>query len=168
MRPKQTYLCSGRKAIFCLYLLLLFSLQAHAQLSKRIYRTEVLYDTLVANNNRDFLYNNVTITNLTSDSISVFITITAPDGWQLTTQKVITVSLPANQNTIVPLRLLPSKSISAKWETVKIEYRLNSGMETLLDTFRVRVQEFTKFKARMETPVMYWVLTRKISRSRYM
>ncbi len=95
------------------------------------------------------MYNNVTITNLTSDSISIFLTISMPKGWTLTTQKVITVSLPANQNTIVNIRMLPSQSITANWETVKLEYRLNKGMETLTDTFRVKVQEFMKFKAKL-------------------
>lgn len=128
------------------------SVSAKGQLSSRIYRTKVLYDTLKANNNRDFLYNNVTITNLTSDSISVFIKITMPEGWTLTTQKVLTVSLPAYQNTIVNLRLLASKSKTAAWQKVKLEYRLNTGLETLEDTFRVKVEEFTKFKARLELP----------------
>lgn len=134
--------------------LLLVYTGAWAQLSNRIYRTKVLYDTLVANNTRDFLYNNINITNLTNDSISVLITVTTPEGWNLTTQKVITVALPANQNTIVNLRLVAAQSTSAGWETVKIEYRLNQGMETLTDTFRVKVQEFTKFKARLPMPVM--------------
>src|SRR5690606_385580 len=80
--------------------------------------------------------------------------ITMPEGWELTTQKVLTVSLPPNQNTIVNLRLLPSKSVSANWENVVLEYRLNQGIEALTDTFRVRVQEFTKFKAFLPLPNM--------------
>lgn len=154
IKTKQTYIANSGKIIFCLLLQLLIYTSADAQLSKRIYRTSVLNDTLVANNNRDFLYNNINITNLTNDSISILITINVPDGWTITTQKLITVSLPANQNTIVNLRLLPSQSITSDWQTVKIEYRLNQGMETLLDTFRVKVQEFTKFKARLPMPVV--------------
>ena len=152
MTLKQTYQCRGSILLFCLLPLLLFSLTTQAQLSKRIYRTALLKDTLIANNNRDFLYNNVNITNLTADSISLLVNIKMPDGWELTTQKVLTVSLPPNQNTIVNLRLLPSKSVSANWENVVLEYRLNQGMETLADTFRVKVQEFTKFKAVLLTP----------------
>lgn len=151
MIPEQTYRSLGRMLI-CLIMTWLCSFNASAQLSKRIYRTEVLYDTLVADNNRDFMYNNVTITNLTSDSISVLVTINPPKGWELTTQKILTVSLPAFQNSIVSIRLLPSKSISASWEKVNIEYRLNQGAETLSDTFRVRVEEFTKFKAKLLMP----------------
>ncbi len=152
MTLKQTYKCRSRILLFCLLPLLLFSLHTQAQLSKRIYRTQLLNDTLIANNNRDFLYNNVNITNLTADSISILLTINMPQGWELTTQKIMTVSLPPNQNTIVNLRLLPSKSVSANWENVVLEYRLNQGMETLADTFRVKVQEFTKFKAVLLTP----------------
>lgn len=154
MTLKQTYKCRGSILLFCLLPVLLFSLQANAQLSKRIYRTALLKDTLIANNNRDFLYNNVNITNLTADSISLLVNIKMPDGWELTTQKVLTVSLPPNQNTILNLRLLPSKSVSANWENVVLEYRLNQGMEALTDTFRVKVQEFTKFKAILLLPSM--------------
>lgn len=154
MRFKQTYLWLGSRVFFCLLILLLTTVSADAQLSKRIYRTKILNDTLVADNNRDFLYNNINITNLTNDSISILITITMPEGWTLTTQKILTVSLGGNENTIVSLRVLPSKSISANWEKVNIEYRLNKGIETLTDTFRVKVQEFTKFKARLPLPSM--------------
>lgn len=154
MIPEQTYKGPGIRFIICLTVLFCFSIQAQAQLSKRIYRTKVLSDTLIADNNRDFMYNNITITNLTDDSISVLVTITPPKGWQLTTQKVLTVSLPGNQNSIVSIRMLPSKSLSADWETAKIEYRLNQGAETLTDTFKVKVQEFTKFKARLLMPDM--------------
>ncbi|MCB0700870.1 MAG: carboxypeptidase regulatory-like domain-containing protein [Chitinophagales bacterium] len=98
------------------------------------------------------MYNNITITNLTGDSISVLVTITPPSGWQLTTQKILTVSIPGYQNSVVSMRMLPSKSISAEWEKTSIEYRLNDGLETLSDTFKVRVQEFMKFKARVVTP----------------
>lgn len=152
MTDKQTYLRNNRNLLLCLLVLMLASLTTQAQLSKRIYRTKVLEDTLIANNNRDFLYNNINITNLTDDSISILVTIHMPKGWMTTTQKVLTVSLPANQNTIINLRLLPQQSISADWQTVDIEYRLNKGVETLTDSFRVKVQEFTKFKARLNMP----------------
>lgn len=154
MTKQTTYRRTGRKWLFCLLSLLCISFAAQAQISNRIYRTKVLYDTLVANNNRDFLYNNVNITNLTNDSINILVTISMPEGWTLTTQKVITVNLPANQNTIINLRMLASQSITSGWEKVNIEYRLNQGIETLTDTFRLKVQEFTKFKARLAMPVM--------------
>lgn len=131
---------------------MLLSINGRAQLSKRIYSTKLLSDTLVANNNRDFLYNNVNITNLTTDSISLLITITMPEGWTMTTQNILTVSLPPNQNTIVNLRMIPSKSISSDWQKAVVQYRLNQGLETLTDTFRVKVQEFTKFKTRLPLP----------------
>lgn len=150
---KQTYLIYGSKWIFCL-LILLSCFRAEAQLSKRIYRTQILEDTLIANNNRDFLYNNVNITNLTADSIVVLVNIKMPEGWSLTTQKLLTITLPPNQNSIVNLRLLASQSRTSDWQNVQIDYRLNQGMETLTDSFKVRVQEFTKFKARLPMPVM--------------
>lgn len=138
--------------LLCVILLCINVHTAKAQLSSRIYRTKVLADTLIANSNRDFLYNNINITNLTNDEISILVNITMPDGWITTTQKVLTVSLAANQNTIINLRLLPQNSVSADWQTVKIDYRLNKGVELITDTFRVKVEEFKKFKANLPMP----------------
>ncbi|MBS1773317.1 MAG: carboxypeptidase regulatory-like domain-containing protein [Bacteroidetes bacterium] len=136
-------------ARLCTTLLLLLApvLSAYSQLSKSVYKTALLNDTMVATGNRDFLYNTINITNLTADKISILLNITPPEGWEMTTQKVISVSLDGNGNTSIPIRLYPSKSKTALWQTVKIEYRLNDGLEKLIDTFRVRLKEFTKFKA---------------------
>ncbi len=121
--------------------------RATAQLSKTIYKTAILNDTLVAKGNRDFMFNTINITNLTDKKISIIVNVFAPEGWDMVTQKLITISLNENEQTSIPIRLVPAKSKTAVWQTVRIEYRLNDGLEKLIDTFRVRVKEFTKFKA---------------------
>lgn len=135
-------------------LLMLATMAAQAQQSKRIYKTTLMYDTLVASSNKDFLYNNITITNLTSDKISVLVNIQVPQGWQLITQHITTYTLNANENTTINVRLLPANSKTADWQKVKIDYRLNSGIETTTDTFRVRVAEFIKYKAYLPASTM--------------
>src|SRR5690606_29377559 len=85
--------------------------------------------------------------NISTDKITVLISIDVPKGWQIITQKIITVSLNANENTNIPIRIAPRNTRTAAWHPIKIEYRLNSSIETVTDSFRVRVQEFTKFKA---------------------
>lgn len=112
---------------------------------------------MIANNNRDFLYNNVNIFNLTDKEIVVIVEIDAPEGWELTTQKINTVSLKANENTIINLRMIPSGSKTATWETTKLKYRLNNGVEVVVDSFKVKVEEFRKFKARL--PLSNYVMT---------
>lgn len=128
-------------------LLVVFSTAAKAQLSKSIYKTVVTNDTLVAMGNRDFMFNNINVTNLTAEKISIIVNIYAPEGWDMVTQKLVTLNIEPNGNTSLPIRLVPTKSKSAAWQTVRVEYRLNDGIEKLIDTFRVRVKEFTKFKA---------------------
>lgn len=120
---------------------------ALAQPGNAAYRTHPLYDSLMAVNNKDFLYNNVTLTNLSTEKITLLLTITPPPGWNMVTQKTIEITLNANENSTVPLRLLPSGSAGAAWQWVKINYRLNGGVAVTEDSFRVRVQEFTRFKA---------------------
>ena len=157
MKWWKTYNITGIRTVFCLLLLLVGTQQSYAQLSSRVFRTKLLKDSLKANNNRDFLYNNVNIFNLSDKDIVVILEITPPDGWELTTQKITTVSLKGNENTIVNLRMIPSGSKTAVWETVQIEYRLNNGVEVLKDSFRVKVEEFIKFKASL--PHSNYVLT---------
>ena len=110
-------------------------------------QSSILYDTIVANSNRDILFNSITLTNITSQRISMILIVTPPKGWSSVTPKETTLDIEANQSTIIPLRLLPGTSRTASWQTVKIEYRLNNNMTSITDTFRVRVKEFVKFKA---------------------
>lgn len=154
MKFRHAYHNYCYRLIACLLLCVSLTISAKGQLSKTIFRTKVLYDTLIANSNRDFKYNNTNIQNLTSDSISILVEITPPEGWELTTQRIQTLSLPPNGNTIVSLRLLPSGSKTAEWQTAYIQYRLNSGIETLTDSFKVKVEEYLKFKGRLPQPTL--------------
>lgn len=149
---KQAPIKKSKGLWLCLLLLLAIWGKASAQVAKSVYKTTLLYDTLVANSNRDYLYNNITITNLTTDKISLLVNITPPQGWQLTGQNFVTITLGANENTVINLRMVASTSKTANWQKVKIEYRLNSGIEKTEDTFRVKVKEFTKFKANLPNP----------------
>lgn len=156
MKRKLSYRIINKGLPAMLFLLLVNS-GVYAQISKFVYKTKLLADTLVATSNKDFLYNNITITNLSTDKITVLVNIDVPAGWQAITQKLVTVSLNANENTNIPIRVAPRNTKTADWHTIRIEYRLNSSIETLTDSFRVRVQEFTKFKALL--PNSNYVLT---------
>lgn len=140
---------------------LLYSLSSYAQIGRTVYKTKLLDDTLVATSNKDFLYNNITITNLTTDKITVLVNIEVPQGWGLITQNLQTFSLTANEVTNIPIRISPKNSKTAGWQKVKIEYRLNNAIETTTDTFRVRVQEFTKFKAYLPNSNMVFTAYQK-------
>ncbi|WP_276132398.1 carboxypeptidase-like regulatory domain-containing protein [Polluticoccus soli] len=136
---------------FCLSFLLITlvtvcSMQAVAQPGNRLYSSHVLYDTLTANSNKEFLFNSINITNLTSEKISITVNVDAPKGWS-STQKVITLSLNGNENTIVPIRLSAQNTATVGWQTVKLEYHVNNNAVPDADTFRVRLKEFSKFKA---------------------
>lgn len=146
-----------KTGLIVLLVLLSAGIKTSAQISKFVYKTQLLADTLVATSNKDFLYNNITVTNISTDKITVLINIDIPDGWQSITQKIITVSLNANENTNIPIRIAPRNTRTAAWHTIKIDYRLNSSIEKLTDSFRVRVQEFTKFKTLL--PNSNFVLT---------
>lgn len=155
MRFKQTNSVKCLRLFLCLLGFVTFITNTSlGQQVKSIYKTTLLYDTVVANNNKDFIFNNINISNLTTDKISILVTITPPESWQLVTQSVLTYQLEANGNTIIPLRLLPGGSNTAKWQYVRIEYRLNNGLQTTTDSFKVRVQEFTKFKAFLPAPAI--------------
>lgn len=157
MKCLSTYYRACIKLICCTLLLFAGIGSSTAQLSSKVFRTQLLKDSMIANNNRDFLYNNVNIFNLSDREIVVIVEIDAPEGWELTTQKINTVSLKANENTIINLRMLPAGSKTATWETTRLKYRLNNGVEVIEDSFKVKVEEFRKFKARL--PLSNYVMT---------
>lgn len=157
MKCLTKYHVASLRLVLCTLLLFAFIAPSSAQLSSKVFRTQLLKDTLIADNNRDFMYNNVNIFNLTDKEIVVIVEIDAPEGWDLTTQKINTVSLKANENTIINLRMLPSGSKTSAWQTARLKYRLNTGVEVIQDSFKVKVEEFRKFKARL--PLSNLVMT---------
>ncbi|HYD21209.1 MAG TPA: hypothetical protein VEB40_07040, partial [Flavipsychrobacter sp.] len=104
-------------------------------------------DSLLASSNKDFLFNNLTLNNTTSDKLAITVSITAPKGWQLITQPLINIDLKASENTIIPIRILPQgNNTDASWQQIKVEYRLNNSAEARYDYFYVKVKEFNKFR----------------------
>jgi len=144
-----TYRRIKTKLATSLLAILMFSGIAKAQNFSTSFTTSLLSDSLTANNNKDFLYNSLTITNTSSSKMSMVVNITAPAGWQMITDNVVTLSLASNESTIIPMRLLPSGNNTANWEAVKIEYRNAATAETKTGAFAIKVQEFTKFSSRL-------------------
>jgi len=127
-----------------------------------LYTTTLLKDSLMANSNKDFLFNNVTITNTSSAKVTLLVTINIPNTWSLITDKVLTITLEPNGSQVIPMRLLPTNSSTAAWEQVTLEYRNTETGDTRRDFFNVRVQEFTKFKARLLNPTMVLLAYQKL------
>ncbi|MGN6569000.1 MAG: COG1470 family protein, partial [Flavipsychrobacter sp.] len=135
--------------------------QMNAQLNS-LYTTSLLRDSLMANSNKDFLFNNVTITNTSSAKITLLVTINIPNTWQLITDKVTTITLEPNASQVIPMRLLPTNSSSAGWEQVTLDYRNTETGDTRHDFYNVRVQEFAKFKARLMNPTLVLLAYQKL------
>ncbi|MBL7717670.1 MAG: hypothetical protein JNL72_02440 [Flavipsychrobacter sp.] len=136
--------------LFCylLCLLLCSTGAAQGQVIKTAFTSRLMNDSLLATNNKDFLYNNITLNNTTSDKLTIIVSITAPKGWQLITQPLITIDLNPSENTIIPIRALPNgNNNDANWQQIKVEYRLNNSAEARYDYFYVKVKEFSKFRA---------------------
>jgi hypothetical protein len=128
-------------AVLCLPLV------AKAQVIKTAFTSRLMNDSLLASSNKDFLYNNITLNNTTSDKLSIIVSITAPKGWQLITQPLINIDLKPSENTIIPIRVVPTgNNNDANWQQIKVEYRLNNSAEARYDYFYVKVKEFTKFR----------------------
>jgi hypothetical protein len=147
-----------KESILFFYLLcIMFCLpgSAKAQVIKTAFTSRLMNDSLQASSNKDFLYNNITLNNTTSDKLSIIVSITAPKGWQLITQPLINIDLKPSENTIIPIRVVPSGNNSdASWQQIKVEYRLNNSAESRADYFAVKVKEFTKFRTNLPNASM--------------
>lgn len=138
-------------AVLVLAIAMLFSFAAKAQLNA-VFTTSLLTDSLEASNNKDFLYNNLTINNTSSDKLNLTVTITTPGKWQLVTDNVATVTLDRNGSTIIPIRVLPGNASGNDWQAVRIQVRNNNTAEVKNLTYAVKVKPFTKFKATLMNP----------------
>src|ERR1043165_6477809 len=103
MKQRYTYKRALRFIAYS-FCILFSSLQLNAQVIKTAFTSRLMTDSLQASSNKDFLYNNLTLANTTSDKITITVSITAPKGWQLITQGLVNITLNASENTIIPIR----------------------------------------------------------------
>ncbi|HTM66168.1 MAG TPA: hypothetical protein VL093_07610 [Flavipsychrobacter sp.] len=112
-----------------------------------IYTTKLLYDSVVSSSNKDFVYNTLTVSNTTGSKIEIQVIVTSPEGWQMVTTNIVSLTLEPFANSIIPMRFTPSGNNTAVWKDVTIEYRLNNVTDTRKTFFRIKVQEYSSFKA---------------------
>jgi hypothetical protein len=116
--------------------------QLKASLSYRL-----LYDSVIATNNKDNVFNSLTVTNNTDGKLEVAVVITSPESWQMITSNIINIQLEPFGSSILPIRFSPSGNNTANWQQVRIEYRINNILDTRKTFFRLKVQEYSGFKA---------------------
>ena len=114
---------------------------------KAAFTTKLLYDSVIVSSNKEFVYNTLTINNTTNARLSLQVFITAPLGWQMVTTNLVNITLEPLANTIIPMRFSPSGNNTAEWQHVKIEYRMNNVIDTRRNYFKMKVQEYSSFKA---------------------
>lgn len=112
-----------------------------------IFSTRLLYDSVIASGNKDFVYNTVTVINNTATKIDLQVIVTGPKGWQMVTSNIANISLDAFASSVIPMRFAPGGNNTATWSEVRIEYRINNMIDTRKNFFRMKVQEYSDFKA---------------------
>ncbi|MBS1740788.1 MAG: hypothetical protein JST88_09630 [Bacteroidetes bacterium] len=114
---------------------------------KSVFTAKVLYDSVIASSNKDFVYNTLTLSNNTANRLELQVIIAGPSSWQMITPNVANITLEAFANTIIPMRFTPSGNNTASWQQVRIEYRFNTGVMDSRKTFyKIKVQEYSNFK----------------------
>jgi hypothetical protein len=146
MTRQTTYRAITTKLALCCALLLM-AFGSSAQVLKNATKTTFLKDSMIAVGSKDFLYNTLTIQNTSSTPLDLQLRISIPQGWQLTTQTIVNITVEPNSSSIVPMRLYPALSNSAAWQQVKIDYRSVATGEMETVAFNVKMQEISGFKA---------------------
>lgn len=142
----------AKLTLCCAMLIMAFS--SSAQVLKNATKTSFIRDSLIAVGNKDFVYNALTIQNTSSTPLELQLRISIPEGWQLTTQQVVNVTVEANNSAIVPLRMYPAVSNSAQWQTVKVDYRSVASGEMESTSFNVKMKEISGFRASLPNAAM--------------
>ena len=153
MQTKQTTYTNIAKLMLCAMLFFVLPQHVSAQL-KNAFDARLLEDSLIANTNKDFLYNTVTITNNSTEKLNIVATITVPGKWQMISDNIVNISLDPNASQIVTMRLRPGNGNTSMWQQVKIEYRIQNTGEIRNEFFKVRVKEYSKFKTMLPNPNM--------------
>ena len=138
-----------------------FSSELQSNLNDQInskYTTKLLNDSIKANSNKDFIYNSLTLNNSSGDSLKIQVLITSPKSWQLITTNIANITLEPFASSVLPIRLSSTGGNTSQWQEVRIEYRLNDQTDSRKNYFRVRVQEYSGFRASL--PASALVLTR--------
>jgi len=137
-----------------------FNAEVQANMSdqiKSVFTAKLLYDSVIATSNKDFIYNTLTVNNTTASKIALQVIIAGPKDWQMVTSKIVDLTLDPFESSIIPVRLTPSGSNTATWSQVRIEYRINNVVDTRKTFFKIKVQEYSSFKASL--PNSNYVLT---------
>jgi hypothetical protein len=142
----------AKLGLCCALLIMAFS--SSAQVLKNATKTSFIKDSLIAVGSKDFVYNALTIQNTSSTPLELQLRISIPEGWQLTTQQVVNVTVEANNSAIVPLRLYPALSNSAQWQKVRIDYRSVASGEMETASFNVKMKEIAGFRATLPNSAM--------------
>lgn len=127
-----------------------YSSQVQSNLNDQInstYTTKLLYDSLIASSNKEFVYNTLTINNTTGSKLSMQVMIASPAGWSMVTSNMVDVTLEPFSSSIIPMRFSASGNNTANWQQVRIEYRINNVIDSRKTFFKIRVQEYSGFKA---------------------
>jgi hypothetical protein len=111
------------------------------------FTTKILYDSVIASNNKDYVYNTLTLNNTTASKLTLQVIITSPAGWQMVNSNLVDITLEPYASSIIPMRFSPTGSNTSSWQQVRIEYRLNNVVDTRKTYFKMKVQEYAGFKA---------------------
>jgi len=114
---------------------------------KAIFTTRLMHDSVVANSNKEFVYNTVTVYNNTATKLELQIIITGPKGWQMVTSNIANITLEPFGSSVIPMRFTPTGNNTASWQEVRIEYRVNNVIDTRKNFYRIKVQEYASYKA---------------------
>jgi hypothetical protein len=153
MNRQYTYKSFSTRLLLCCALMFIAAASS-AQVLKNATKISFLKDSLVATGSKDFLYNTFTVQNTSSLPLELQLRISIPQGWQMTSQQVVNITVEANSSAIVPLRLYPANTNSAAWQQVKIDYRSVTSGEMESASFSVKMQEISGFKAALPNSAM--------------
>jgi len=128
-----------------------FTSEVNANLNDQInskYTTKLLYDSIKTTNNKEFAYNTITLNNVTNEPLSIQVVITSPKSWQMLTTNLSNITIDPFSSSIIPIRLSPAgNGNTSVWQDVRIEFRLNNQTDSRKAYFRIKVQEYSSFKA---------------------
>ncbi|MBV7530141.1 hypothetical protein [Chitinophaga sp. sic0106] len=102
-------------------------------------------DSLAAEKDVQFLYNNFTITNKENRNVDFTVSIQVPDCWRLLAPgKDVKKKLGPNESQVIPVIVMKQQNSPAKWMPVAVRIREQSGVEQVV-TYHIKADPVSAF-----------------------
>lgn len=123
------------------------------------YFTVSYKDSLFADERNNFLYNNVSITNISGQELNIILTVNIPNGWSLVSPPSVQLNMKPGENQVIPVTISRQKGADATWRPVNFQVALVNNLFKEDYHYFIKAYNLTNFKTSISNSMIELVDT---------